>query len=120
MIEVGRTNKHLKGSEMVINSSLSVNMKSSIFTLQHADDALMFYDNEEDQIGILRSILVLFGGVSVLHINWRKSHVYPINEVPNVEELAIILGGEIGALPTTYLGMPSDAKSRSKNIGFSD
>lgn len=30
--------------------------------------------------------------------------------------LALILGGEIGALPTTYLGLPLGAKSKSIDI----
>ncbi|WMV51888.1 hypothetical protein MTR67_045273 [Solanum verrucosum] len=51
-----------------------------------------------------------------LHINWRKSYIYPINHVPNMEEPAIILGGEVGKLPTIYLGMPLGAKSKSKGI----
>lgn len=29
--------------------------------------------------------------------------MYPINEVNNMSGLASVLGGEIGALPTTYL-----------------
>ncbi|WMV10595.1 hypothetical protein MTR67_003980 [Solanum verrucosum] len=55
-------------------------------------------------------------GVSGLHINWRKSMLFPINEVTNIEELSRILRGEVGALPTSYLGMPLGAKSNSMNI----
>ena len=62
----------------------------------------------------LRSILVLFEGVSGLHINWRKIQLYPINNVSNMEVLD--LGGEIGSLPTIYLGMPLGAKSKALNI----
>ena len=61
----------------------------------------------------LRSILVLFEGVSGLHINWRKIQLYPINNVSNMEELSWILGGEVGSLPTIYLGMPLGAKSKA-------
>ena len=43
---------------------------------------------------MLRVILVLFEGFSGLHINWRKSHLYPINEVHNMEALNAVLGGE--------------------------
>ena len=32
--------------------------------------------------------------------------MYPFNEVNNMSCLASILGGEIGVLPNTYLGMP--------------
>lgn len=42
--------------------------------------------------------------------------LYPINEVANMELLAAILGGEVGVLPTVYLGMPLGAKSKSPEI----
>lgn len=49
-------------------------------------------------------ILVLFEGVSGLHINWRKNFLSPINKVTNMDGFAAILGGEVGSSPTTYLG----------------
>lgn len=64
----------------------------------------------------LRVIVIPFEAISGLHINWRKSHIYPINQVLDMELLAIILGGEVGKLPKVYLGMPLGAKSRSKGI----
>lgn len=60
--------------------------------------------------------MVVFEGMSGLHINQRKNYLYPINEVTNMETLTNILGGEVGALPTTYLGMPLGAKSKSSEI----
>ncbi|WMV40904.1 hypothetical protein MTR67_034289 [Solanum verrucosum] len=44
------------------------------------------------------------------------SFIYPVNEVPQISLLANILGGKIGELPTTYLGMPLGAKSKSLSI----
>ena len=79
--------------------------------LQYADDTLILCDADEGQLKMLRVTLVLFEGFSGLHINWRKSHIYPINEVRNMETLNTVLGGDIGALPTSYLGMPLGAKS---------
>lgn len=43
---------------------------------------------------------MLFEGISGLLINWRRSLMYPINEVTNINWLATILGGEVGSLPT--------------------
>lgn len=40
----------------------------------------------------------------------------PINQVPDIELLATILGGEVGNLPTVYFGMPLGAKSKSNGI----
>lgn len=84
--------------------------------MQYADDTLTFCGAEEEQLKYLRIILVIFEGISGLHINWRKSYLYPINEVVNMEVLTNILGGEVGVLSTTYLGMPLGAKSKSRDI----
>ena len=45
-----------------------------------------------------------------------KSFIYPINSVLNTEVLTRTLGGKVGELLTTYLGMPLGAKSKSKGI----
>lgn len=84
--------------------------------LQYADDTLIFCGAEEEQLRYLRVILVMFEGISGLHINLSKSFLYSINEVNNMETLNTILGRQVGALPTTYFGMPLGAKSMSKEI----
>lgn len=66
--------------------------------LQYADDRLIFCGAEVEQLRYLRVILVLFEGISGMHINWSKSSLYPINEVHNMETLHIILDGQVGAL----------------------
>nr|XP_016467196.1 PREDICTED: uncharacterized protein LOC107789844 [Nicotiana tabacum] len=65
---------------------------------------------------MLRVIFILFEAISGLHINWDKNFVYP--EVMELQNLAGILGGKIGNLPTVYLGMPLGAKSKSKGYGM--
>lgn len=84
--------------------------------LQYADDTLVFCGAEIEQLKHLRVIFVLFEAISGLHINWGKSYVYPVNEVPNINELSNIKGGKVGGLPSIYLGMPLGARSKSKNI----
>ncbi|WMV14448.1 hypothetical protein MTR67_007833 [Solanum verrucosum] len=84
--------------------------------LQYADDTLVFCDAVEEQMLILRVIFNIFEAVSGLHINWSKSFIYPVNTVINIEDLANTLGGKVGELPTTYLGMPLGSKSKSKEI----
>ena len=42
--------------------------------------------------------------------------MYPINEVTNMNWLAVIHDGEFGSLPTIYLGLPLGAKSKSIEI----
>jgi len=84
--------------------------------LQYADDTLIFCDADRNQLRHLRIVLVLFEGILGLHINWGKSFLYPINDVPHMNLLASILGGEVGSLPTLYLGMPLGANSKSIEI----
>ena len=112
MIKTAKVNGWITGFEVSTNNERSL----EVTHLQYADDTLIFCDANEEQLKYLRVILVLFEGISGLHINWGKSHIYPINSVPNIELLATILGGEVDSLPTVYLGMPLGAKSRSKNI----
>ncbi|KAG5577611.1 hypothetical protein H5410_057745 [Solanum commersonii] len=83
---------------------------------RNIDDTLVFCGAEKEQLKYLRVIFVLFEAVSGLHINWGKSFIYPVNEVPDINSLVDILGGKVGELPTTYLGMPLGAMSKSKNI----
>lgn len=74
--------------------------------LQYADDTLIFCDAEENHLKSMRLILVLFEGMSGLRVNRSKSFLsfkYPVNEEPNMGNLKLILGVEVGALPTTYL-----------------
>ncbi|WMV58899.1 hypothetical protein MTR67_052284 [Solanum verrucosum] len=74
-------------------------------------DAVLIANEYNSQLKYLRVILILFEAISGLHINWRKSFIFPVNEVPRISMLANILGGKIGDLPTTYLGMPLGDKS---------
>ncbi|WMV10713.1 hypothetical protein MTR67_004098 [Solanum verrucosum] len=70
------------------------------------DDTIILCDPVEEQISYIRVILVLFEAVSGLQVNWGKSSLFPVNEVPQIKEMAGILGCSVGKLPTTYLGMP--------------
>ncbi|WMV37954.1 hypothetical protein MTR67_031339 [Solanum verrucosum] len=112
MIKTAKTNRWITGFEVSTNNERSL----EVTHLKYADDTLIFCDADEEQLRYLRVILVLFEGMSGLHINWGKSHLYPINLVSNMELLASVIGGEVGALPAIYLGMPLGAKSQSKEI----
>ena len=57
-----------------------------------------------------------FEAYSVLKINLEKSELIPIRDVPNLEELTEVLGCKVGALPTTYLGLPFGASYKSIRI----
>ncbi|XP_015078155.1 uncharacterized protein LOC107021959 [Solanum pennellii] len=55
-------------------------------------------------IRIVRMILVVLEAVSGLAVHWRKSCIYPIKEVTQIQALANVLGCRIEKLPTVYLG----------------
>lgn len=74
--------------------------------LLYADDTIILCDPEAEQVAFIRLILVLFEAVAGLKVNWSKSSLIPVKEVPQMLGLAIILGCRIVELPTTYLGMP--------------
>ncbi|RVW98185.1 hypothetical protein CK203_031912 [Vitis vinifera] len=48
-----------------------------------------------------------------LKINMEKSELIPVGDVPNLEEFVKVLGYKVGALPTTYLGLPLGAPYKS-------
>ncbi|WMV11476.1 hypothetical protein MTR67_004861 [Solanum verrucosum] len=112
MLKFAQVNNKIRGFKVSQGDSLGV----SISHLQYADDTLVFCDAESEQLKHLRAIFIMFEAISGLHINWGKSFIYPVNEVPQISLLANILGGKIGELPTTYLGMPLGAKSKSLSI----
>lgn len=53
-----------------------------------ADDSLIFCEPEREQIYHLKLILLLFEVVSILHINYAKSVLYAVNEIPYIQEVA--------------------------------
>ncbi|WMV37828.1 hypothetical protein MTR67_031213 [Solanum verrucosum] len=56
--------------------------------------------------------MVVFEVVSGLKENWRKSRIFPIKEVTNIQSLASLLECEVGKVPTVHLGMPLSRKYR--------
>jgi len=57
----------------------------------YADDTIIFCEPVAEQIRYIRMILVLFEAVSGLKVNWGKSSLFPVNEVPQIQSLAGIL-----------------------------
>lgn len=109
MLKIAQGNSWLKG----FRASNREDSVLEITHLQYAKNTLIFCEANRNQLMIIRVIFVLLEAISGLHINWNKSFLYPVNEVPNLGPLAGTLGGRIGELPTVYLGMPLGAKNRS-------
>nr|XP_009785833.1 PREDICTED: uncharacterized protein LOC104234042 [Nicotiana sylvestris] len=84
--------------------------------LLYADDTLIFCGANKMQVQYLNLTLLLFQAISGLHINMLKSKIYPINLVENLEELADIMGCDVGSFPTTYLGLPLGARYKVAEV----
>lgn len=106
MLQKAQTNNWFRGFK--VSSREESNM--TITHLQYADDTLIFCEADLNQVGMLRVIFILFEAISGLHINWNKSFIYPLMKW-DLQRLSDILGGRIGYLPTTYLGLPLVAKA---------
>ena len=88
----------------------------AISHLLYADDTLLFYEADKNQLKFLSWILMWFEAMSGLKINLNKSEIIPIGPVANVEELASELGCKVGSLPTSYLGLPLSAKHKAPGV----
>jgi len=64
----------------------------------------------------LRAVLTWFWAVSGLRVNLAKSSILPTRHVDNIQLLAGVLGCNVDAFPTTYLGRPLGAKFKEKAI----
>ncbi|WMV08457.1 hypothetical protein MTR67_001842 [Solanum verrucosum] len=112
MIRKARENGRIRG----FCANINMNNAMEVSHLLYADDSLVFCDAEVTQIRHLRAILTIFEGISGLHVNWHKSCLYPVNQVPNMQTLAENLGCQVASLPTKYLGMPLGAKNKELEV----
>ncbi|WMV22601.1 hypothetical protein MTR67_015986 [Solanum verrucosum] len=87
-----------------------------IYHLLYADDTIVSCEATSEQISFLRLMLVIFEAISGLKINWRKSNIFPTNEVTQIQVLANILRCGVGKLPTVYLGLPLGVLNTRDNI----
>ncbi len=52
----------------------------------------------------------------MLKVNFQKSKMVLVGDVPNLEDLVAVMGCKLVALPMTYLGLRLGAKFNSKTI----
>lgn len=112
MVRTTMQKKWLKGFQL--GNIQGVNVE--ICHLLYADDTVIFCDPEAGQVSFIRMILLIFEVISGLRVNWRKSSIFPIKEVAQIEGLARILGCRIDQFPTIYLGMPLGYKHKELAI----
>ena len=78
-----------------------------------ADDTLILCGSTPEQIGYLRCILLCFEAVSGSRVNFSKSEMVPIGAVPNIDDLAAILGCKVVSL---LMKLPLGAQFKSTAV----
>ncbi|XP_059288373.1 uncharacterized protein LOC132041681 [Lycium ferocissimum] len=112
MMRIASQNSWIRG----FNVRNRANEAMEISHLLYADDTVVFCEANQEQICHLRVILVVFEACSGLKVNWRKSSIFPVKEVQQIQVLASILNCKIENLPTVYLGMPLGSMHKAVKI----
>ena len=100
---------------IISRSGLSMS-STKVSHLLFTDDTIIFCDNDCEQLLNVRCILIWFQAVSSLRVNLAKSSIVPVGHVNNIYLLAGVLGCNIDTFPTSYLGLPLNAKFKEKDI----
>ena len=79
----------------------------------YADDTLLFCGADQEQLAHLSWLLMWLEIISGLRVNLNKSKIISIGSIAEVESLAFELGCEVGALPSSYYGLPLGAPHNS-------
>lgn len=88
----------------------------SVSHLQFANDTLIMCTNSQRKNKHLRCILRCFEAVTGLKVNFGRSALIAIGDVPNIDMLAMDLGFKVGSLPTSHLGLPLGASFKKTNV----
>lgn len=81
-----------------------------------ADDTIIFCDNSQRKIRMLRCVLRCFEVISGLRLNLAKSSIIVVGEVPNLSQLASDLECRQGQLPVAYLGLTLGANYKQRDV----
>ena len=81
-----------------------------------ADDTLIFCDVSKENLECLSWVFMWFEACLILKINLEKSELIPVGDVLDLEEFVEVLSCKVGALPTTYLGLPLGAPYKSSRV----
>ncbi|KAG5591376.1 hypothetical protein H5410_041890 [Solanum commersonii] len=84
----------LKDSQWVAAGGIPISISHLLF----ADDTLIFCGAEKSQVLYLNLALMFFEAMSGLHIHMLKSIIYLVNIIPNLVELADIMGYSTGKI----------------------
>jgi hypothetical protein len=81
----------------------------------YADDAGIFANPDQDELGALSSILTCFGQASGLSTNMNKSKVFPIRcGALDISDTLLTFSTRIAHFPGCYLGLPLHSRRLRK------
>lgn len=86
MMRIAAQNRWIRGFQV----GDRVGEEKEVCHMLYADDTIIFCEPTAEQISYIGVILVLFEAVSGLKVNWGKSSLFPVNEVPQIQQLASI------------------------------
>ena len=82
-------------------------MDDGLFILQHADDTILFMENDLEEAKNMKLLLCAFEQLSGLKINFHKSEMFCYGEARELgREFSQIFGCDLGTLPFKYIGRP--------------
>ena len=84
--------------------------------LLFANNSLILCDASKENLEFLSSVFMWFDVCLGLKMNLGKSEMIQIGNVLNLEELAKVLGCKVGAILTTYLGLPLGVPFKSSKV----
>ncbi|RVX00286.1 putative mitochondrial protein [Vitis vinifera] len=88
--------------------------RTRVSHLQFADDTIFFSSTREEDLLTFKSVLLVFGHISVLKVNLDKSNIYGINlGQDHLHRLAELLDCKASGWPILYLGLPLGGNPKS-------
>lgn len=74
--------------------------------IQYADDTLIVLPADFGELQSLKNILDAYANATGMKINYHKSQLVQINvDTARANDLASVLGCQVGTIPFTYLGL---------------
>jgi mannosylglycoprotein endo-beta-mannosidase len=87
--------------------------------LQYADDTLILIEPSDEGIANLKLLLLCFGNMSGLKINFNKNEVLVTGvAAPEQRRIASMLNCRLGQFPMKYLGLLVSNKPLRVSLGF--
>ena len=90
--------------------------RRDLLHLPFADDTLIFYEANSDQLRYLSWVFLWFEVISSLKVKKDKSEVIPVGRIESLEDVVSVTGCRIGKFPTSYLGLSLSAPFKSSRV----